>query len=135
MFLTDFVIEASILPSRYDAFFIEHGEDAYGLILKQSDTVGVIREVERIPVNAFSTIQFFFTLEHEGIEEVLKSLIGEVDTELFEGIEGEALKAKDIKNSAEKKESLGVLHSATISDRLIRARNDLKEQTSIQRPT
>lgn len=131
MFLTDLVVEASIFSSGYDALLIQHGEETERLVLKKGDTIGIVREVQRIPVDAFGAVELLFALEDEGVEEVLQPLVREVDAQLLEGVKREALEPEDVEDPTEEKKHLRVSDRSAVANRLIRPCDDLKEQTPV----
>lgn len=57
-------------------------------LLNQFDTCEEIHaKVYELPLNALLSVFFLFEDEHVVVEELLKLLVGEVDTELLEAVE------------------------------------------------
>ncbi|GBE60242.1 DHHA2 domain-containing protein, putative [Babesia ovata] len=70
-----------------------------GTALEQIDTIGVVGEVKGVPRDAFCRVQLLLAAEHEVVEEVLQRLIREVDAQLLERVELEALETENIQNA------------------------------------
>mmetsp|Transcript_112857 Transcript_112857/g.320084 ORF Transcript_112857/g.320084 Transcript_112857/m.320084 type:complete len:301 (+) Transcript_112857:3479-4381(+) len=124
--LDELVAESLVRPVGHQALLIEHREHARPLGLQQVHGVLVVGEVQRIPVDAFPLIELLLQLENEGVEELLKTLVREVDAELLEGVELEALEAENIEHAHEK------LHVLLVSDRPVRDFHNVVEDQPVE---
>jgi hypothetical protein len=81
--------------------FFEGGQDTHWLFNK-FDTSGKIHtEIDGFPVDAFFFVFFLFKNEHMVVEELLEFFVGEVDAQLFEGVETENFETGNIETTDE----------------------------------
>jgi hypothetical protein len=81
--------------------FFEGGQDTHWLFNK-FDTSGQIHtEIDGLPVDTFFLVFFLFKNEQMGVEELLKFFVGEVDAQLFEGVETENFETGNIEATDE----------------------------------
>merc|ERR1719347_356532 len=85
----------------HDALLLQHGQDAH-LLLDQLDGDDQIHaEIDESPLDALSLVLFLLLNEHVMVEELLETLVGVVDEEVFQDVELEDLKAGDIQDADE----------------------------------
>merc|ERR1712042_155136 len=90
-----------------DALLLQHGQDAH-LLLDQLDGDDQIHtKVDESPLDALALVLFLLLNEHVVVEELLETLVGVVDKELFQDVELEDLKAGDIQDTDEISSGVG----------------------------
>ena len=79
---------------------VQHRNDSIGTGFHQVDDVLIVSDLDRGPRDCFSHVLLLLRLHHMLIEELLQSLIGEIDAKLLKRVVPHgALKAKDIQNA------------------------------------
>ena len=73
------------------------------LIDEVQNVLGGIRNVDKVPGNAFALVLFLLELQDKSVELLLQRLVAIVDAEVFEGIVREGLKPEDIQNADERR--------------------------------
>ena len=82
-----------------DALLLQHGQDAH-LLLDQLDGDDQIHtEVDEGPLDTFRLVFLLLLDEHVVVEELLETLVGVVDEELFQDVELEDLEAGDVQDA------------------------------------
>ena len=69
------------------ALLVQHRQDTHWLLHKLNGRFQIETEVNELPDDAFPLVLFLFQDEHVMVEELLQSLIGQVDAQLFECVE------------------------------------------------
>jgi len=85
-----------------DGLFVEDDEDTLGLLADEVDSgLGVNTEVNHGPLDLLTLVLFLFKVEHVVVEELLETLVGEVNAELLEGVDKEDLETGNVKDADE----------------------------------
>merc|ERR1719427_440197 len=82
-----------------DALLLQHGQDAHLLLDQLDGDDQVHAEVDESPLDALGLVLFLLLDEHVVVEELLETLVGVVDEELFQDVELEDLEAGDVENA------------------------------------
>jgi hypothetical protein len=77
-------------------FFFKSGQDTHWLFDQFDASSEIHTEIDSLPENTFLFVFFLFKDEHMVVEKLLKFLVGEVDAQLFEGVETENFETGDI---------------------------------------
>jgi hypothetical protein len=81
--------------------FFKGGQNTHWLF-DQFDTSSQIHtKIDGLPVDTFFLVFFLFKDEHMVVEELLEFFVGEIDAQLFEGVETENFKTGDIQTTDE----------------------------------
>mmetsp|Transcript_66996 Transcript_66996/g.193595 ORF Transcript_66996/g.193595 Transcript_66996/m.193595 type:complete len:668 (-) Transcript_66996:420-2423(-) len=126
--LDQLVAETRVGTLRHHALLVQDREHTRGLRLQDVDGILIVREVQRVPWDALALVELLFELEDEGVEELLQSLVGEVDADLLERVHLEALEAEDVEHTDEQ---LDVLE---VADRRVRDLHHEVENHAVQGP-
>ena len=87
MLLDDLVLVGIISSLGEHAFLVQHRQDSHWLLHKFNGTFQIKTEVNELPDNSFLLVFFLFQDEHVVVEELLQSLVGQVNTQLLECVE------------------------------------------------
>ena len=83
------------------ALVIEHREDATALVVEEGDLRRVVREVDRLRVDALAVILLDAQLDERVHKVGLQPLVGEVDAQLLKRVAVEVLEAEDVEQPHE----------------------------------
>merc|ERR1712142_465000 len=84
-----------------DALLLQHGQDAHLLLDELDGDDQIHTEVDESPLDALALVLFLLLNEHVVVEELLETLVGVVDKELFQDVELEDLETGDIQDTDE----------------------------------
>merc|ERR1719193_200291 len=85
----------------HDALFLQHGQDAHLLLDQLDGDDQVHAEIDKGPLDTLGLVLFLLLDEHVMVEELLETLVGVVDQELFQDVELENLETGDVQNADE----------------------------------
>jgi len=85
----------------HDALLFEHREDAHLLLDEVDGCLQVGAEGHHLPHDALLLVLLLLEDEHEVVEELLETLVGQVDAELLEAVVFEGLEAGDVQDADE----------------------------------
>mmetsp|Transcript_70091 Transcript_70091/g.194859 ORF Transcript_70091/g.194859 Transcript_70091/m.194859 type:complete len:609 (-) Transcript_70091:1456-3282(-) len=97
--LDKFVAETLVGARWHSALLVEHRENTGALCLQEIHRVLIVGEVQRVPWDALALVDLLLELEDELVEELLETLVGEVDAQLLEGVHLEALETENVQDS------------------------------------
>merc|ERR1719315_538676 len=84
-----------------DALLLQHGQDTHLLLNELNGDNQIHTKVDESPLDALALVLFLLLNEHVMVEELLETLVGVVDKELFQDVELEDLKAGNIQDTNE----------------------------------
>ena len=96
-----------------NARLVENREHPPGPGLNEGDALPVVFEVDLVPVDAFGHVFGLLELEDKVDKVLLELLVGVVDAELLEPVDGEELEAEDVEHRC-------------LARRLVRAREPVR---------
>mmetsp|Transcript_1364 Transcript_1364/g.3357 ORF Transcript_1364/g.3357 Transcript_1364/m.3357 type:complete len:470 (-) Transcript_1364:1589-2998(-) len=116
-----------IATSWQPAFVVKHGQDSDLALLDGVQAILVVREGDEGPLDLLRLVLGLLELEDEFVELLLQGLVGEVDAQLLERVDGETLETENIQNSD------GRSHVAIIgpADTLVDLFHDPQKQGSV----
>jgi len=118
--------EGLVTSLREDRLLVEDDEDTLGLLADEvNGGLGVNTEVNHGPFDLLTLVLFLFKVEHVVVEELLETLVGEVNAELLERVDEEDLKTGNVEDADEV-----VLRSNTESQ--VDLLDDPQEHTTIE---
>jgi len=99
--LVQLVLEGHVGRLRHDALLFQDGENAHLLLDQVDGGLQVSAERLRLPLDALLGVLGLLQHEHEVVEELLESLVGEVNTDLLEAVVLESLEAGNVQDADE----------------------------------
>ena len=98
--LTHELLQVGLVSSLGDdALFLQHGQDAHLLLNQLNGGQQVHAKIDKGPLDTLLLVLFLLLDEHVVVEELLETLIGVVDEELFQGVELENLKTGNVQDT------------------------------------
>ena len=85
--LNDLLLVGRVGCLGEDTLLVQHGQDTHGLLHQFNGRFQIETEVNESPDDTFLLVLFLFENEHVVVEELLQSLVSQVDTQLLEGVE------------------------------------------------
>ena len=83
----------------YDALFLQHGQDTHLLLNQLDSRQQVHTKIDKGPLDTLLFVLFLLLDKHVMVEELLETLVGVVDEELFQCVELENLKTGNVQNA------------------------------------
>ena len=83
----DLVLVGHVSSLGEHAFLVQHRQDSHGLLHQLDGSLEIEPEVDESPVDSLPLVLFLFQDEHVVVEELLESLVGQVDAQLLECVE------------------------------------------------
>mmetsp|Transcript_18142 Transcript_18142/g.28168 ORF Transcript_18142/g.28168 Transcript_18142/m.28168 type:complete len:513 (+) Transcript_18142:2466-4004(+) len=89
----------AIAPLGQTTLIVQHGQQSTGPGLDQIQTILIVREIDELPLNLFTLVLRLLHFENEFVELLLQRLVGEVDAQLFEAVDGKAFEAENVQHA------------------------------------
>ena len=95
----ELAMKSNVTTSWYRHFVVQHNQDSTGLLLDQIQNILVVLILDVLERNTLQPVQFFLGLECMRVKMLLQLFVAKIDAQLFETVELEDFKTKDIQNT------------------------------------